>query len=92
MRARLQRDGARGRGPSTTTCPHTDDDADDDVIRGEDRENAEARYSVPRIPLCLSTLPNDVTDLRFSTVDDHHTCLITASTTDVTSSWLVRDV
>lgn len=49
------------------------------------------KYRVPRIPLCISTLVNEVTDFTFSTIDET-TSAISAATQDSTRTWLLQDL
>ncbi|KAK4507129.1 hypothetical protein PRZ48_000863 [Zasmidium cellare] len=52
---------------------------------------SESKYTVPRVPLCLSTLQGDITDLKFSRVDES-TFSISAGTVETTRSWLLQDL
>ncbi|CAK1355052.1 hypothetical protein CB0940_01178 [Cercospora beticola] len=47
-------------------------------------------FDVPRIPLCLTTVENDVTDLGFSVIDDR-TCALSASTKETTRTWRIHE-
>lgn len=49
------------------------------------------KYTVPRIPLCLSTIIGDVTALSFSSADEE-TCAISAATHESTRTWLLQDL
>ena len=49
------------------------------------------KYTIPRIPLCLSTIMGDVTALSFSSADEE-TCAISAATQDSTRTWLLQDL
>lgn len=49
------------------------------------------KYTVPRVPVCLSTLQGDITDLQFSRVDES-TVSISAATVETTRTWLLQDL
>lgn len=48
------------------------------------------KYTVPRVPLCLSTLQGDINDLKFSRVDES-TFSISAATVETTRTWLLQN-
>ncbi|CAK4028350.1 hypothetical protein DOTSEDRAFT_68487 [Lecanosticta acicola] len=49
------------------------------------------QYTVPRVPLCLSTIQGDITDMTFHSVDES-TCSISASTDETTRTWLLQEM
>ncbi|KXS94468.1 hypothetical protein AC578_4503 [Pseudocercospora eumusae] len=49
------------------------------------------KFTVPRIPLCLTTIIGDVTALSFSSADEA-TCALSAATQDSTRTWLLQDL
>ncbi|KAK4634392.1 hypothetical protein CLAFUW4_00675 [Fulvia fulva] len=49
------------------------------------------KWTIPRIPLCLSTLQGDVTDLAFTTID-RRTSSISATTVETTRTWLLHEM
>ncbi|KAF2208860.1 hypothetical protein CERZMDRAFT_118692 [Cercospora zeae-maydis SCOH1-5] len=47
-------------------------------------------FDVPRIPRCLTTVENDVTELEFSVIDGE-TCALSASTKATTRTWRIHE-
>lgn len=54
------------------------------------RAGSKEHFVVPRMPLCLTTLQNDVNELEFTRVD-RQTCALSASTVETTRTWIIRD-
>ncbi|KAM3419311.1 hypothetical protein BST61_g5246 [Cercospora zeina] len=53
-------------------------------------ESKKTFFDVPRIPLCLTTVENDVTKLEFSIIDGK-TCALSASTKATTRTWRIQE-
>lgn len=96
LRETLARKDAERKGKWATLASFLDklDDQKKEAERRPSSSPAQqpsTKYTVPRVPLCLSTLQGDIADLHFDRIDES-TFSIRAGTVETTRTWLLQDL